>query len=109
MYSADRYLDSECILQIEDAEKRQSLLMKIMQKELEHTKRVKQMRDKENAEVENRRRERDVRVQSARVKKYYDDYAVRMKSSMLKNKTKEEQVRYTSSLSIWFSVYRDNS
>ncbi|KAF6017468.1 CEP95 [Bugula neritina] len=77
---------------IEDAEKRQSLLMKIMQKELEHTKRVKQMRDKENAEVENRRRERDVRVQSARVKKYYDDYAVRMKSSMLKNKTKEEQL-----------------
>lgn len=78
--------------QIEDAEKRQAVLMKIMQKELDHTKRIKQLRDKENADMENRRRARDSRMQSARVKKYYDDYVIHMRSSMLKNKTKEEQV-----------------
>lgn len=66
--------------------------MKIMQKEMEHTKRLKQMRDKENADTESRRRARDARMQSARVKKYYDDYVVHMKSGMLRNKTKEEQV-----------------
>lgn len=66
--------------------------MNIMRKELEHTKRVKQLRDKENVDTENKRKERDVRQQSARVRKYYDDYALRMKSSMMKNKTREEQV-----------------
>ena len=66
--------------------------MNIMQKELDHTKRIKAMRDKENSEIESKRKQRDVRVQSARVKKYYDEYSTRMKSSMLKNKTKEEQV-----------------
>ena len=70
--------------------------MNIMQKELDHTKRIKAMRDKENSEIETKRKQRDVRVQSARVKKYYDEYSTRMKSSMLKNKTKEEQVRLCS-------------
>lgn len=69
--------------------------MNIMQKELDHTKRLKQLRVKENADIESKRSQRDVRVQSARVKKYYDDYSTRMKSSMLKNKTKEEQVSET--------------
>lgn len=63
-----------------------------MRKELEHTKRVKQLRDKENTDTENKRKERDARQQSARVHKYYDEYAVRQKSSMMKNKTREEQV-----------------
>ena len=67
--------------------------MNIMQKELDHTKRIKAMRDKENSEIESKRKQRDVRVQSARVKKYYDEYSTRMRSSMLKNKPKEEQVR----------------
>ena len=66
--------------------------MEIMRRELDHTKRLKQMKDKENAEIENKRKQRDNRVQSARVKKYYDEYSTRMKASMLRNKTKEEQV-----------------
>ena len=68
--------------------------MNIMRKELDHTKRIKQMRDKENAEIESKRKQRDMRVQTARVKKYYDEYSLRMKASMLKNKTKEEQVTF---------------
>lgn len=79
-------------MQIEDAEKRQALLMNIMQRELNHTKRLKQLKDKENADIENKCKQRETRVQSARVKQYYDEYATRMRSSMLKNKTKEEQV-----------------
>lgn len=33
------------------------------------------------------------RAQSARSRKYYDDYQVRMRSKMLKRRTKEEMVR----------------
>ncbi|XP_067942983.1 apical junction molecule-like [Watersipora subatra] len=89
---AEKRKKSKAQATIEDAEKRQALLMNIMQKELEHTRRIKDMREKENAEIESKRKERDVRVQSARVKKYYDEYSTRMKASMLKNKTKEEQL-----------------
>ena len=35
---------------------------------------------------------RDRRVQSARCRKYYEDYQIRMRSKMLKKRTKEELV-----------------
>jgi len=36
---------------------------------------------------------REKRLQSARIRKYYDEYQVRQRSKMLKKKTKEELVK----------------
>jgi len=52
---------------------------------------------RQQLQITARSRLRERRLQSARVRKYYDEYQVRQRSRMLKKRTKEELVRTWSS------------
>jgi len=77
---------------IEESKKKQEALMNIMRKDVEHNKRLKDAKQKahEQRQVKNKLRER--RLASARARRYYDDYQLRMRSRQLKRKTKEEKI-----------------
>jgi len=51
------------------------------------------MKAQRQLQIAARGKVRDRRMQSARVRKYYDEYQVRQRSRMLKKRTKEELVR----------------
>ncbi|XP_046572902.1 LOW QUALITY PROTEIN: centrosomal protein of 95 kDa-like [Haliotis rubra] len=78
--------------QVEGAEKRHEILTKMVQKQLEHSKRQQDIKDQriQSASVQNKMHEK--RMQSARARKYYNEYQVRMRSKMLKRRTKEEMI-----------------
>ncbi|XP_067673592.1 centrosomal protein of 95 kDa-like isoform X2 [Haliotis asinina] len=78
--------------QVEGAEKRHEILTKMVQKQLEHSKRQHDIKDQriQSASVRNKMHEK--RMQSARARKYYNEYQVRMRSKMLKRRTKEEMI-----------------
>ncbi|XP_065065487.1 centrosomal protein of 95 kDa-like isoform X1 [Rhopilema esculentum] len=77
---------------IEESKRKQEALVEIMKKELEHNRRQKEAKEKsrEQRQVKNKLRER--RLASARARRYYDDYQVRMRARMLKRRTKEEKI-----------------
>ncbi|XP_046366646.2 centrosomal protein of 95 kDa-like isoform X1 [Haliotis rufescens] len=78
--------------QVEGAEKRHEILTRMVQKQLEHSKRLQDIKDQrsQSASVKNKMHEK--RMQSARARKYYNEYQVRMRSKMLKRRTKEEMI-----------------
>jgi len=51
------------------------------------------MKAQRQLQIAARGKVRDRRMQSARVRKYYDEYQVRQRSRMLRKRTKEELVR----------------
>ncbi|GAB1597840.1 centrosomal protein of 95 kDa-like [Argonauta hians] len=78
--------------QMKDAERRRAILYDIMKKELSHHQRLSEIKErkKQHFEVKNRLHER--RIISARARRYYDDFSVRMRSRMMKRNTKEEML-----------------
>ena len=50
------------------------------------------VKDRKTMNVASRNRAHEKRFQSARSRKYYDEYQVRMRAKMLKRRTKEEMV-----------------
>lgn len=78
--------------QLEEAEKRQEILVNIMKKELEHNQRLKEIKDRQASAISTRNKIHERRMQSARSRHYYDEYQVRMRSKMLKRRTREEMI-----------------
>ncbi|XP_060070544.1 centrosomal protein of 95 kDa-like [Ylistrum balloti] len=78
--------------ELEEAEKRQQIMVNIMKKELEHQQRMKEIKERQTQGVAARNRVHEKRAQSAKTRQYYDEYQVRMRSKMLKRRTKEEMV-----------------
>ncbi|XP_053377134.1 centrosomal protein of 95 kDa-like isoform X2 [Mercenaria mercenaria] len=78
--------------QLEEAEKRQEILVNIMKKELEHNQRLKEIKERQASAISSRNKIHERRMQSARSRHYYDEYQVRMRSKMLKRRTREEMV-----------------
>jgi centrosomal protein CEP95 len=78
--------------QIEEAERRQQLLIDILHKEQLHRQRLKEARDRRQLQLTARSKVREHRLQSARVRKYYEEFQVQQRSRMLKKRTKEELV-----------------
>ncbi|KAK2184386.1 hypothetical protein NP493_267g00008 [Ridgeia piscesae] len=78
--------------QIEEAERRQKVLLDIMKKELAHNQRMRELKARQAEQQAVKARIRDKRQQSTRIRRYYNDYQVQMRSKMLKKRTKEEQV-----------------
>ncbi|XP_028395507.1 uncharacterized protein LOC114519557 [Dendronephthya gigantea] len=77
---------------IEDAEKRQQTLLKILRKDLQHNERMREQKQRKEQERAIRSRLREKRHATARARRYYEDYQLRMRARMLKRRTKEEQV-----------------
>ncbi|KAL3853220.1 hypothetical protein ACJMK2_016776 [Sinanodonta woodiana] len=78
--------------QLEEAERRQEIMVNIMKKELEHGQRLKETKERQASTIGTRNKIHERRMQSARSRKYYDDYQVRMRAKMLKRRTREEMI-----------------
>ncbi|WAR25456.1 CEP95-like protein [Mya arenaria] len=78
--------------QLEEAEKRQEIMVNIVKKELEHEQRLKDVKDRRVNAVSTRNKLHERRIQSARSRHYYDEYQVRMRAKMLKRRTREEMM-----------------
>lgn len=78
--------------QLEEAEKRQEIMVNIMKKELEHNQRLKEIKERQVSAITTRNKLHERRMQTARSRHYYDEYQVRMRSKMLKRRTREEML-----------------
>ncbi|RUS75234.1 hypothetical protein EGW08_016999, partial [Elysia chlorotica] len=78
--------------QLEDAAHRHELLADIMKKQLDHTKRLRDVKDQKQQQISTRNKMHEKRIQSARARRYYNEYQVRARSKQLKRRTKEEMV-----------------
>ncbi|XP_029642868.1 centrosomal protein of 95 kDa-like isoform X2 [Octopus sinensis] len=76
--------------QVKEAEKRREILHDIMKKELSHMQRLKEIKESKKRRIEVRNRLHEKRIISAKARRYYDDFSVRMRSRMMNRKTKEE-------------------
>lgn len=61
----------------------------------------REARDRKQLQLSTRNKLRDKRLQSARVRKYYEEFQVRQRSRLLKKRTKEELVIKSSKLMMW--------
>ncbi|XP_052084415.1 centrosomal protein of 95 kDa-like [Mytilus californianus] len=77
---------------LEEAQRRQEIMVNIMKKEIEHSQRMKEIQERQKQTVATRNGFHEQRMQSARSRKYYDDYQVRMRSKMMKRRTREEMI-----------------
>lgn len=80
--------------QIEEAERKQKILLDIMRKEMNHRVRMKEIDERRHREQTMKKAERERRQQSARARRYYSEYHSGIKSKLLKARTKEEIVSF---------------
>ena len=73
-----------------EAEKRQIATLDILNKDLQHARRVRDMRLKTEGEQRMKSQLREQRTAQAKSKQYYKEYELRMKSRLQKKRTKEE-------------------
>ncbi|CAB4004565.1 centrosomal of 95 kDa-like [Paramuricea clavata] len=77
---------------IEDAEKRQETLLKILRKDLQHNQRMHEQKERNEQDRAIKSKLREKRHATARARRYYEDYQLRMRARMLKRRTREEQI-----------------
>jgi len=77
---------------IEDAEKRQEALVGILKKDLGHNLRMREKQERQQQQRTVKAKLREKRQVSARARRYYDEYELRMRARMLKRRTREEQI-----------------
>ncbi|XP_041076037.1 centrosomal protein of 95 kDa-like [Polyodon spathula] len=73
--------------EVEEAQRRYELLVEIIRKEQEHNQRLVSEEGGTHSDCEEQRQ------QVARVKKYYNDYHVQLRTRMLRSRTREERMR----------------
>jgi len=78
--------------ELRQAHERHQLLTDILRKEHEHTIRQREAKVISEEKVAAKQKTRDKRQQSARIRRYYRDYQIQMRSKMLKRRTKEEML-----------------
>ncbi|XP_072168335.1 uncharacterized protein [Diadema setosum] len=77
---------------IEEAEKKQEILVSIMKKELAHNERMREIKERRNQEKVLRSKAAEQRQVNARARRYYDEFRLRAKSRAMKRRTREEQI-----------------
>ncbi|BFZ17567.1 hypothetical protein BsWGS_20607 [Bradybaena similaris] len=78
--------------QLAEAAERHSMLSEIMRKQLEHSRRLQELREQKQQQVKMRNKTHEKRIQSARARRFYNEYQVRARAKVLKRRTKEEMV-----------------
>ncbi|XP_030841082.1 trichohyalin [Strongylocentrotus purpuratus] len=89
---SQKYKKPKTQSKIEEAERKQEILVNIMKKELSHNQRLRDIKERRNQERALQTKAKEQRQVNARAKRYYDEYRVRARSRGLKRKTKEEQI-----------------
>ncbi|XP_060774928.1 centrosomal protein of 95 kDa-like [Neoarius graeffei] len=78
--------------QLEEAQKRHDLLMDILCKEQEHSRRLKDIRERIQQQRSTQNKLREQRQQVARARKYHSDYHVQLRARLLRARTREERM-----------------
>ena len=92
-----KYLNKNCGSNLADqylreAHRKQEVLMEIMRKELDHIERQQDMKRKQLVENSFKAKTREQRFQSAKVKRYFEEFRTQQRAKMLKQKTSEELI-----------------
>ncbi|XP_071491936.1 uncharacterized protein [Diadema antillarum] len=77
---------------IEEAEKKQEILVSIMKKELAHNERMREIKERRNQETVLRSKAAEQKQVNARARRYYDEFRLRARSRAMKRRTREEQI-----------------
>jgi len=78
--------------QLEEAAQRHEMLGSLMKKQLDHGKRLREIKDQKQLQAHLKNRAHEQKIQSARARRYYNEYQVRARGKQLKKRTKEEMV-----------------
>ena len=77
---------------LNETHRRQSMLMDIMRKELQHTQRLQDLKRQHQLDNQLKAKQREQRSQSAKVKRYYDDFRLRQRARLIKQTHSEEVI-----------------
>ncbi|XP_041838367.1 LOW QUALITY PROTEIN: centrosomal protein of 95 kDa-like [Melanotaenia boesemani] len=90
--SSHRQCHSKLSSQVEEAQRKYDLLVELIRKDHDHSKRLRDFKDRiqQQKSVQNRLREQ--RQQIARAKKYHNDYHVQHRARLMRARTKEERM-----------------
>jgi len=77
---------------LNESYKKQEMLMDIMRKDLQHLQRIQDLKRKTEVENSMKSRQREQRFQTAKVKRYYEEFRLQQRAKMLKKTTGEELV-----------------
>ncbi|XP_063312214.1 centrosomal protein of 95 kDa [Pelobates fuscus] len=78
--------------EVNDAHKKQELLVDLIKKEQEHKQRLKDFKDRIRLQKTAQNKMKENRQQVARAKRYYDDYHVQLRAKMMRARTREERI-----------------
>ncbi|XP_070683830.1 centrosomal protein of 95 kDa-like isoform X2 [Pempheris klunzingeri] len=78
--------------QVEEAQRKHDMLVEIINKEQEHSKRLRDFKERIQQQKLTQNRLREQRQQIARAKKYHSDYHVQHRARLMRARTKEERM-----------------
>ncbi|XP_073435890.1 centrosomal protein of 95 kDa isoform X2 [Dendrobates tinctorius] len=88
----DKRSERQLQKEVQEAHRKQELLVGLVHREQEHNQRLKDFKDRIRLQKSAQNRQRENRQQVARAKKYYDDYHVQLRAKLLRARTREEQM-----------------
>ncbi|KAL8584916.1 hypothetical protein ACOMHN_043553 [Nucella lapillus] len=91
-YEENKRRKSRAQLQLEEAARKHEVLATIVKKQLDHSQRMQHIKDQKQQQVMLNNKMHEKRTQSARARRYYNDYQVRARSKMMKRRSREELI-----------------
>ncbi|NXF90327.1 CEP95 protein, partial [Eubucco bourcierii] len=78
--------------EVQQALKKQELLVGIIKKDQEHNRRLQELKQRIRRQKWAQNKLREKRQQAARARKYYEDYRVQLRAKMMRARTREERI-----------------
>ncbi|NXP77341.1 CEP95 protein, partial [Ramphastos sulfuratus] len=78
--------------EVQQALKKQELLVGIIKKDQEHSRRLQELKQRIRRQKWAQNKLREKRQQAARARKYYEDYRVQLRAKMMRARTREERI-----------------
>ncbi|KAI3353010.1 hypothetical protein L3Q82_019582, partial [Scortum barcoo] len=83
---------SKLTSQLEDAQRKHDLLVEIIRKDRDHSRRLRDFKERIQQQRSTQNRLKEQRQQIARAKKYHNDYHVQHRARLMRARTKEERM-----------------
>jgi centrosomal protein CEP95 len=77
---------------LRETHRKQEMLMEIMRKELQHMQRMQDLKRKQQIDNQMKAKQREQRCQSAKVKRYYEEFRLKQRSRLIKQTHSEEVI-----------------
>uniref|UniRef100_A0A3P9LJ40 DUF5745 domain-containing protein n=1 Tax=Oryzias latipes TaxID=8090 RepID=A0A3P9LJ40_ORYLA len=90
--SSNSHRRSKVSRQLEEAQKKHDLLLELVRKDQEHSKRLGDFKDRIKQQRSAQNRLREQKQQVARSKKYHNDFHVQHRARLMRARTKEERI-----------------